>query len=123
MPAAASASKRRIAVGVLGRGVQPVGEQGEMQIAVRAGEIMDLQTLDLFFDRLRRRQQRRHRDERAQMRRNAVAELQSRAMASRRSHNVTAAVDQRDRDVDGGDRPEDASRLSQPGAEPCRVQA
>ena len=56
-----------------------------MKIAFRAGEIVDLQPLDLLLDRLRRREQRRHRDERAQVRGNAVAQLQSAAAASRRT--------------------------------------
>ena len=47
-----------------------------MEVAFRAGEMMDLQPLDLLLDRLACRQQRRHRDERAQMRGHAVAQLQ-----------------------------------------------
>ena len=48
-----------------------------MEIAVRAGEVMDLQPLDLLLDRLACRQQRRHRDQRAQMRGHAVAQSPS----------------------------------------------
>ena len=83
------ADERLVAVGVFGRGVGPVGDQREMQIAFRAREVMDLQPLDLLVDGLQRRQQRRHRDERAQMRGNAVAQLQSRAEASRRNRRLT----------------------------------
>ena len=71
-----------------------------MQIAFRAREVVDLQTLDLFLDRRGRRQQRRHGDERAQMRGHAVAEFQSgqRRCAEAARH---AAVHQRHRRVDG----------------------
>ena len=43
----------RVAVDMLGRGIDPVGEQSEMQIAFRAREVVDLQTLDLLLDRRR----------------------------------------------------------------------
>ena len=62
MPAAAAGEQRRVAVRVLGRGVGPVGQQGEMEFAVGAGEIVDLQPRDLLRDRRVRGQQGRHGD-------------------------------------------------------------
>ena len=74
-----------------------------MKVAFRTREVVDFQPLDLLLDRLARRKHGRHRDERAEVRRNAVAKLQSgqqrRAEAPRH-----AAIHQRDRRVDGGDR-------------------
>ncbi len=43
--------QRRIAVDMLCRGIQPVGEQSEMQVTLRTGEVVDLQVLDLRLDR------------------------------------------------------------------------
>ena len=60
--------QRLIAFDMLGRRVEPVGEESEMQFAFRARKVMDLQTLDLCLDRLGRRQQRGHGDNRAQIR-------------------------------------------------------
>ena len=101
-----------VALEVLGRSIGPVGEQREMQIAFRAGEVMDFQPLDLLLDRRVRRQQRRHRDERAQMRGHAVAQLQGR-QERRAEAERHGAVDQRDRRIDGGDRAQEP-RASQP---------
>ena len=113
--------QRRIAVDMLGRGIQPVGEQREMQVALRAGEVVDLQMLDLLLDRRRGGQQRRHRDERAQLRGHAVAQFQGgqqrRAEAARHG-----AVDQRHRRVDGRDRTQHAEQ-AQPRRRRARARA
>ena len=52
MPSAAAARRAVVAFEVLGHCVDPVGEQCEMKVAFRAGEMMDLQPLDLLLDRL-----------------------------------------------------------------------
>ena len=101
--------QRRVAFGVLGRRVGPVGNQGKMQIAFRAGEVMNLQPFDLLFHGFHACQQGRHRDERAQMRGNPVAQLQRR-QKRRREAEVDPAIDQRDGGVDGGNCAEDAKQ-------------
>ena len=63
MPSTAAASSAVIARRRLGRRVGPVGQQREMELAVRTGEVVDLEPLDLLLDRRARRQQRRHRDQ------------------------------------------------------------
>jgi len=92
-----------------------------MEVAFQAREVVDLQPLDLLFDSLACREQRRHRDERAQMRGNTIAKFQSgqkrRAEAPRH-----AAVHQRDRRVDGGDRTQSAEQAQPCPAEPRRSQ-
>ena len=103
--------QRRVAVDMLGRGIEPVGEQSEMQIALRAREVVDLQTLDLLVDRRHRRQQRRHRDEGTQMRGHATAKFQGRQQR-RAEAPRHGAVHQRDRRVDGGDRTQHAEQGS-----------
>ena len=70
--------QRFITIDMLRRGIEPVGEESEMQFAFRARKVVDLQMLDLFLDRRGRRQHRRHRDKCAQMRGYAAAEFQSR---------------------------------------------
>ena len=91
MPSRCGGEQSVVAFRVLGRGIDPVGEQREMKVAFRAREMMDLETLDLLLDRVACRQQRRHRDERAQMRGHAVAQLQS-----GQERGAEAAVSRRD---------------------------
>ena len=95
--------QRCIAVDMLGRGVHPVGEQREMQLALRACEVVDLKMLDLPFDRRHGRQERRHRDERAKARGHASAKVQG---GQQRCAEATrqGTVHQRYRRVDGRDR-------------------
>ena len=84
-----------------------------MDITSQTREVVDLQALDLFLDRLIIREQRRHGDERAQLRRNAIAKLQS---GQKRSTEAPchAAIYQRDRSIDGGDRTQNAEQT-----QPC----
>ena len=42
--------QRFITVDVLRRGIEPVGEESEMQLAFRARKVVDLQMLNLFLD-------------------------------------------------------------------------
>ncbi len=93
--------ERRVACDPFGRGVGPVRHQREMQIALGARKVMDLKPLDQRFHAFQRREQRRHRDEGAQMRGNAVAQLQG-GQKSRGKAEIDRAIDQCDRGVDGG---------------------
>ena len=43
--------QRCVALGMFGRGVGPIGHQRKMQIAFRAREVMNFETLDQLFDR------------------------------------------------------------------------
>ena len=76
-----------VAFGSLVVRVEPIGEQGEMQVAFRTGEMMDFQPLDLLLDVFGRGQKRRHGDQRAQMRGNAIRKLQARQQNRRGSRN------------------------------------
>jgi hypothetical protein len=83
----------------LAGGIDPVGQQHEAQIAIGAGEMQDLQSRHLLGDRLGRRQQHRDDDERAQLGRHAVAQLQARQRrGAELVHGV--AIDESGRDVD-----------------------
>ena len=104
MPADGQSQQRLIAVFMLGCGIGPVGEQREMQIAFRAGKMVNLQTFDQFLDRRWRCQQRRHRDQRAQMRGNAVAQFQRGQQGGAKAKS-DGAIDQRDRGIERGDEP------------------
>ena len=77
--------------------------QGKWSIQEHVGHLHDLETLHLFLDRFERGQQRRNRDERAQMRGYSVAQLQGwqqrRAKAPRHTavHDSDRCIDRRDR--------------------------
>ena len=100
------ADERRITLDGLGRGVRPVRQQREVELALRAGEVMDFQPLDLLFDCGLRREQDRNGHDGAQRRRDAVAQLEARQ--DRRTEPFRdAAVHERHRGIDGGDQPEE----------------
>src|SRR6185436_16449187 len=81
---------------LLRKGIRPVGQQREMDLAVRIAEVEDFQFLDLLLDRLTRRQQGRHHHDRAQLWRNAVAQREARQY--RRAVSARhGAVDERKR--------------------------
>src|SRR5271157_2513562 len=61
-----------VAVGMFGRGVGPVGHQREMQIALGARKVMNLEPFDQLFHALQRREQSWHGDERAQVRGDSI---------------------------------------------------
>ena len=65
-----------VAGDLLGRGVEPVGQQGEPEVAVAVGEVVDLQAADLRLDLGLAGQQRRHDDQGPQLGRHAVVELE-----------------------------------------------
>ena len=53
-----------VARDMLGRGVEPVGQEGEAQIALAIGQVVDLQAVDLGLGVGFAREQHRHHDER-----------------------------------------------------------
>ena len=109
--------QRLIAIDVLRWGIEPVRDQREMQFPFRACKVVDLQKPDLLFDRVGCREQRRHRDERAQVRRDAATKFQSRQRrCAEAAHH--AAIHHRYRHVDGRHHAEDTEQ-----AAPCRTDA
>ena len=57
--------------------IPPVGDQREREIIVRVGKMVIFQPFDLLFDRRSARKQNRHDNDRAKIRRDAVAQFQS----------------------------------------------
>ena len=100
MAAAAAASELVVAGDVLGRGVEPVGQQGEPQVALAVAQVVDLQAADLGLDVRLAGQERRHDDERPQRGRHAVVELEP-GQRPRAEHVGDHPVDERDREVGG----------------------
>ena len=88
---------------VFARGIQPVRQQGEMQLLVGRGEVVDLQPVQVFFDGGARIQQHRHGDQRAQFGRDTVAQRQTRQAAGSQAASHRA-IDQRDGDFHGRQR-------------------
>src|SRR5271163_2013285 len=113
--------QRFIAFDMLCRGIEPVGEQSEMQLAFRACEVVDLQTLNLFLDRRFRRQQRWYHDQSAQMRGHAAAEFQSgqRHCAEAVRHT---AVHHRHCRIDGRHQPQNTKQAEPHRAETMTMQ-
>ena len=68
--------KAGIARGRLAFGVEPIEQQGKMQLAGDAREIVDLEPLDVFMQTCFVGHQRRHDDHRPQMLRHAVSEFE-----------------------------------------------
>ena len=132
--------ERIISFNGLGRGVRPVREQCEMKLAFRTCKVgfttspprpsfwcemklafrtckvVDLQTLDLLFERGLRREKDRDGDHRAQVRRYAVAELQAR-QDRRTELSRDAAVHERHRRIDRRDQPEKREETEPPAAD------
>ncbi len=96
--------EQRDVLGTVGTAVvDPVGEKGEGDVAVGAGEIMDLEPLDLFDEVGLARHQGRHGDQRPQPLRHACREGQTRKYA--RSHApAREPVDDGRGGVGGGER-------------------
>src|SRR5262245_17032652 len=80
------------------RRIVSVGEEREVEIAVRVGEVVDLQALDLFPDLGFARQERWHDHEGPQGWRHPVAELET-GQRARTEHRHDGAVDNSDREV------------------------
>jgi hypothetical protein len=62
----------------LGRGVGPVGQEREVDVTVRIGEVVDLETPDMLLDLRLAGEESGHHNERAQARRDTVAQLEAR---------------------------------------------
>ncbi len=97
----------------LGGRVDPIREEGEVEVTGRVGEEVDLEPSDLLLDLGFARQQRRYHHEGPQARGNAVARLQTR-QRHRPEHRHDRAVDERDREVGGRDDREEGQQ-GQPG--------
>ena len=75
--AAAAADEELIVAGdLLGRGVEPVREQGEPQVALAVPQVVDLQAADLGLDVRLAGEEHRHDDERPQLGRHAGVEVE-----------------------------------------------
>ncbi len=86
----------------LGGRVSPVRQEGEMEVSVRVGQEVDLQTADLFVDVRLAREQDGHHHQRPQALRHAVVKVEARER-SRPEHRHHGAIDERDREVGGRD--------------------
>ena len=95
--------QRVVGGGVFGVGIRPVRQQREMQLVVGRGEIVDLEPVQVLFDRGARAQHHGHGHQGAQFCRNAFAQRQARQAAGADAARHRA-VDERDRDVDGRNR-------------------
>ena len=92
--------QRVVGGGVFGVGIRPVRQQREMQLVVGRGEVVDLEAMQVFFDRGARAQHDGHGHQRAQLFRHAFAQRQARQAAGADAAR-DRAVDERHRDVDG----------------------
>ncbi len=92
-----------------------------MQVAIGTGEVVDFQPLDLLLDRRRSGQQRRHGDDRAQMRGHAVGELQGWQEMGVEAE-ADGAIDQRNRRVYGGDHAKGRQNAKRQGVKAGRVE-
>jgi hypothetical protein len=108
--------KRVISFNGLVRGVGPVRQQCEIELAFRTRKVVDLKALDLLFELGLRREKRRDDDHRAQVRRYAVAELQARQDRGAELHR-NAAVYERHRRIDSRDQPEKREDTEPPVAD------
>ena len=117
MPAGCFVEKGLIVRAVLGGGIAPVGKQREDEVVVRVGEVVDLQPLDLFAHGGDAGQQRGHDDDRAQIRRDAVAQFQP-GQQRRADLLGERAVYDRDGDVRGRNETDDRKDQKRPAASP-----
>ena len=94
-----------VAVRVLARRVAPIGQQREVKIALSARQVVDLEPADLLLDFFERGQQRRHGDKGAQFRGDAATQLERRQQGGAETSG-DEVVDERNRQVDRRDEPE-----------------
>ena len=64
--------QRVVPIHVLARRIAPIGQQREVKVAPWARQVVDFKPLDLLLDVLKRGQQHRDRDQRAQVRGNSA---------------------------------------------------
>ncbi len=89
-----------VAGDILGRGVEPVRQQGEPKIALAVPQVMDFQAADLGLYIRLAGEERRHDDERPQPRRHAILEIEP-GQRPRAQHVRDRPVDEGDREVGG----------------------
>ncbi len=107
-----------VGLGLFAVGVAPIGQQGEIELARRAGQIVDLQPLDLFLDIFEGGEQGRDGDQGPQGFGYAVLQVQGREQggAEAARHQM---VDQGDGQVHRGDEAQ-ARQQDQPAAADAR---
>ena len=88
-----------------------------MQIAFRAGEMVDFQAFDLLVDRGQRREQGRDDDHGAQIWRNPIGKFQG-GQYPRTEPTRQDAIGDGDRDIHCRDQPQDGEETKQPDADP-----
>ncbi len=71
-----------VASGHLGWRVEPVGQQGEAKVTIEVGQVVDLEPGDLLFDVGHAGQEGRHDDQRPQLGRHAVGQIEPRQRTS-----------------------------------------
>ncbi len=98
--------------GFLG-GIAKVGQQGEVQIGLAIGQKTHFQRLDQMFDVLRAGQQRRHRHQRAVLRRDAGGKIHPRQWTWRRQQGGQP-VHQRRCKLPRGEQGEEADQQQRP---------
>src|SRR5439155_12737880 len=91
-----------VAVDMLAVRVRPVREQGEMNVSLKAGEMVYLQLVDLLFDAFARRQQDRHGHQRSQRSWDAAAQFKRRKQGGSDRPRY-AGVDQSNGRIERGD--------------------
>jgi hypothetical protein len=108
-PVGRDLQERSVAVGGRGGGVRPVRQQREVNFAVRSGQVVHFETLDLHLYGFRRRQQRGHDDDGSQVRWHALLQRQSRQQGRAESAR-DCAIDQCHGQVDSRNRPEQSEQ-------------
>ena len=103
--------------------VTPIGEKRKMELTFGAGQKVDFELLDLGQNRLRRGQDRRHGDQRAQIFRHAVAQIERRQKGGAKSagHHLVDPGDgqiQRRNKAQNAQQDEERRAYATPGTQP-----
>ena len=104
----------------LGGRVGPVGQEREVDVTVRIGEVVDLEPTDMLLDLGLAGEEGGHHDERSQARRDAVAQLEAR-QRPRAELVGDGAIDERDREVGGRDEGDQTEQGERERTHPPRV--
>ena len=89
-----------VAGDMLGRGVEPVRQQGEPEIAIAVPQVMDLQAADPGLDVILAGEEHRHDNERSKPRRHALVQVEP-GQRFRAQHVGDFPVCEGDREVGG----------------------
>jgi hypothetical protein len=113
--------QRLVAVAVFVVGIAPVGQEGQHEVVAGAGEEVHFEAFDLVGDRVEVGQHRRHRHQRAQRGRHAVAQLEA-GQRHRAELAAEAAVHDGHGEVRGWHHGEQAEPEARPGPDAERQQ-